>query len=131
MKLKWIVIFGLIILTANSYGQTRDSVQTDTTIFIDPLILPSFPGGQTALTEYIDKNFNWTQGQLTVEGRVFVEFLVDIDGMIKDVKVVRGLCDSCDKEALRLVRNMPTWIAGTENGKTVKAKMILPIKFGL
>ena len=131
MKFKLLFIFGLAILSFNLIGQTKDSVTTDGTIFIDPLIYPTFQGGQLALTEYIDKNFNWTRGQLTVEGKVFVEFVVDVDGKIKDAKVVRGLCDSCDKEALRLVRNMPTWIAGTENGKKVKTKMVLPIKFGL
>jgi len=131
MKFKLLFIFGLTILSFNLIGQTKDSVTTDGTIFIDPLIYPTFQGGQLALTEYIDKNFNWTRGQLTVEGKVFVEFVVDVDGKIKDAKVVRGLCDSCDKEALRLVRNMPTWIAGTENGKKVKTKMVLPIKFGL
>ena len=131
MKSKLLFILSLTILTTNSFGQTEGSLTTDTTIFADPMILPSFPGGQTALTEYIDKNFNWRQGQLTVGGKVFVEFVVDVDGKIKDVKVVRGLCNSCDKEALRLVKSMPTWIAGTENGKTIKTKMILPIKFGL
>lgn len=95
------------------------------------MIYPSFPGGEAGLTDYIYKNINWTQGQLTVEGKVFVEFLVDIDGKIKDVKVVRGLCESCDKEAILLVKNMPVWTPGKENGKTVKTQMILPIKFGL
>jgi periplasmic protein TonB len=83
------------------------------------------------LTEYIEKNFNWSQGQLTVGGTVWVGFWVDVDGKIEDVKLVRGLCESCDKEALRLVKNMPTWKPGTENGKIVKTKMVLPIKFGL
>jgi periplasmic protein TonB len=68
---------------------------------------------------------------LTVEGKVFVEFLVDVDGKIKEVKVVRGLCESCDKEAIRLVKNMPAWTPGTQNGKIVRTRMVIPIKFGL
>jgi hypothetical protein len=131
MKLKLLIILGLTIISTNSFGQTKESMSTDGTIFGDPLIYPTFPGGQIALTEYINKNFNWTQGQLTVEGKVFVEFVDDIDGKIKDVKVIRGLCDSCDKEALRLVNNMPNWIAGAENGNKVQTKMVLPIMFGL
>ena len=118
-------------MTTGAFGQTKDSVAHDTTIFADPMIYPSFPGGQAGLKEYIDKNFNWTQGQMTVEGNVFVEFVVDTDGKIKDVKIVRGLCESCDKEALRLVKNMPTWTPGKENEKTVKTRMVLPIKFRL
>jgi periplasmic protein TonB len=131
MKLTLSFILGLTILTTTSFGQTKDSVTKDTTLFVDPMIYPSFPGGQAGLTEYIDKNFNWTQGQLTVEGKVFVEFSVDIDGTVKDVKVVRGLCETCDKEAMRLVRNMPKWTPGTQNGTIVKTRMAIPIKFGL
>ena len=131
MKLILSLILGLTILDTGSFAQTIDSVTSDTTIFADPMIYPSFPGGQTGLAEYIDKNFNWTQGQRTVEGKVFVEFLVDIDGKVKNVRVVRGLCKSCDKEAMRLVRNMPTWTPGKQNGIVVKTRVVIPIKFGL
>ncbi len=121
----------LIIWGAHAFGQTKDSVTIDVPIFIDPLIHPSFPGGQDSLIKYIDNNFNWAQGQSTVNGKVFVEFVVDVDGKISDVKIVRGLCDSCDKEALRLVKSMPTWIPGMQNGRKVKTKMLLPITFEL
>ena len=131
MKLKWFLIFGLIILTLNSFGQTKDSTETEKLKYIDPMTYPSFPGGQAALIEYIEKNLNWTHGQLTVEGIVYVEFFVDIDGKINDVKIIRGLCESCDKAALILVRKMPNWTAGKENGKPIKTKMVLPIKFRL
>lgn len=131
MRLIVSLILGLTILVTNSFGQKKDSVTKDTTILADPMIYPEFPGGQSGLKEYIDKNFNWTQGQLTVEGNVFVEFLVDIDGKIKDVKVVRGLCESCDKEAIRLVKNMPSWTPGTQDGIKVKTRMVIPIKFRL
>ena len=131
MKLTPSLILGLTMSIINSLGQTKDSVTRDTTIFADPMVYPSFPGGQAGLTEYIKKNFNRTQGQLTVEGKVVVEFLVDIDGKVKDVKVVRGLCESCDKEAIRLVKNMPTWTPGTKNGTIVRTRMMIPIKFGL
>jgi periplasmic protein TonB len=131
MRLMIPLILGLTMLVTDSFGQKKDSVTSDTTIFADPMIYPAFPGGQSGLTEYIAKNFNWTQGQLTVEGKVFVEFIVDIDGKIKDVKVIRGLCESCDKEAVRLVKNMPSWTPGTQNGAIVRTRMVIPIKFGL
>jgi periplasmic protein TonB len=131
MNHKLIVIVSLTFLTLTAYGQKTDKARSDTMIYVEPMVPPSFPGGQIGLTEYIKKNFNWNQGQLTVEGTVWVGFWVDVDGKVEDVKIVRGLCESCDKEALRLVKNMPTWIAGTENGKVVKTKMALPIKFGL
>lgn len=118
-------------MAIGAFGQTKDAVASDTTSFADPMIYPSFPGGQAGLKEYIDKNFNWIQGQITVEGIVFVEFVVEKDGKVKDVKIVKGLCESCEKEALRLVKNMPKWIPGSENGKKVKTRMVLPIKFQL
>ena len=130
MMFRLLFILSLTLLTVNSFGQKNDTLTNDTTIFADPLIYPSFPGGQISLDEYIKNNFKWTQGQVKVHGKVFVEFVVDTNGKIKEAKVIRGLCDTCDKEALRLVENMPTWIAGTENGKKVRTKMVLPIKFG-
>src|SRR5690606_13583247 len=66
------LILGLTILVTNAFGRKKGSVSKDTAIFADPMIYPEFPGGQSGLKEYIDKNFNWTQGQLTVEGNVFV-----------------------------------------------------------
>lgn len=131
MKSKLTFIIGLTFFYFASFGQSEHSHAADTTIFVDPLVHPTFPGGNAGLAEYIRKNFRWTQGQLTVEGIVFVEFVVDTDGKIKDVKVVRGLCESCDKEAARLVGTMPQWIPGAENGKKVNTRMTLPIKFGL
>jgi protein TonB len=129
MKVNGFFLLGMAILTSCTLAQTRDSTETDK-IFIDPLTYASFPGGQVALTEYIAKNFNWTHGQLTVQGSVFVEFLVDVDGKIKDAKVLKGLCESCDKEALRLVKSMPSWIPASMNGNKVEMKFVLPVKFG-
>lgn len=132
MKFELLFLLGLTILTTNSFGQRTDSLVVGEEInFEEPAVVipPSFPGGQTALTEYLHKNFTWKQGQHTVQGRVFVVFLVDVDGKIKDATVIRGLCDSCDKEALRLVKNMPAWIPGTENGKPIEARAVVPVEF--
>src|SRR6187551_1695770 len=118
MKSKLLFLLGLTIFTVNSFGQTRDSVIAGEEIHFpesEVVIPPSFPGGQTALKEYVDKNFDWKQEQRTVQGKVYVVFSVDVDGRIKDATVIRGLCDSCDKEALRLANGMPTWIPGTKN----------------
>ena len=71
------------------------------------------------------------QGQLTVEGKVFVEFWIEPTGDITNAKVIRGLCDTCDKEALRLVTEMPKWTPATQKGKPIRTRMVIPIKFGL
>ena len=131
MKLRFLFTIGLAISSLHSFGQTKDSLTSDWPIIEDPRTYPSFPGGDAALNEYIVKNLNWAPGSTKVEGKVFVDFVVDVDGNIMDVKIVRGLCESCDMEALRLVRNMPVWTAGSINGKKIKTKMTIPIKFGL
>lgn len=111
-------------------GQNVDSLNEELMItYIE--VPPSFPGGQDELKKYIDKNFKWTQGQETTEGKVFIEFWIEKDGQVSDVKVLRGLCETCDKEALRLVTEMPNWIPATQKGKPLKTRMVLPIKFGL
>ena len=97
---------------------------------IDPVeTMPSFPSGEDSLKAYLNKNNQWRVGQLTVEGKVFVGFIVSEAGEIKEIKILKNLCPSCDKEALRLVENMPNWIPAEENGKPVSRRMVLPIGF--
>lgn len=63
----------------------------------------SFPSGKDGLDNYLRENFSWKQGQLSIEGKVYVKFIVGKEGEISGVSVIRGLCESCDKEAIRLV----------------------------
>ncbi len=79
--------------------QKPDSLTKDDELIIIYIeVSPSFPGGQEGLKKYIENNFNWTQGQLTVQGEVFAEFWIEPTGDIKDAKAIRGLCDTCDTE---------------------------------
>ena len=122
----------LLIATFSTRGQEIDSTDNEDELMITFIeVAPSFPGGQKELNRYIEKNLKWTQGQRTVEGTVFVEFWIENNGEIKDAKVIRGLCDTCDKEALRLVTEMPKWTPATQKEKSIKTRMVLPIKFGL
>ncbi|GAB3532969.1 hypothetical protein GCM10027443_17540 [Pontibacter brevis] len=99
-------------------------------LIIDPVeFLPSYPGGEDSLTAYLNKNNQWRVGQSTVEGRVVVSFLVNEKGELKEIEVLKSLCSSCDKEAVRLIENMPNWIPAEENGKPIPKRMILPISF--
>ena len=68
---------------------------------------------------------NWRQSQLTVAGKVFVSFQVDEKGKISDAKVIRGLCDTCDKETLRLVQEMPNWTPARKAGKNITSESTL------
>lgn len=96
---------------------------------MDPIA--SFPGGREKLDIYFRKNIQWNQSQLTVAGKVFVSFQVKENGSISDVAVVRSLCESCDKEAIRLVRNMPYWIPATKDNLPIESKAFVSIEFKL
>lgn len=90
-----------------------------------------FPGGKSSLEKYLIKNMQWQNKQLTVEGSVFVEFAINKDGTVYNIKIIKGLCKSCDKEAIRLVSNMPNWLPALKNGNPVNSKATIPIYFSL
>src|SRR5687768_3165412 len=123
MKTIWTLI--LMTVTFVAVGQMVDSLNEDLIItYIE--VSPSFPGGQDELKKYIYKNFKWTEGQITIEGKVLVEFWIKEDGQVSNIKILRGLCETCDKEALRLVTEMPPWTPATQKGKPLRTRMVLP-----
>lgn len=96
--------------------------------------MPSFPGGEQKLMEYIGKNIKYPMiaKENGIQGRVYVTFVVDRDGKIKDAKILRGgLGGGLEEEALRVVRSMPDWKAGKQNGRAVQVQYNLPINFQL
>jgi len=95
--------------------------------------MPSFPGGDKALIEYLSNNIKYpvVAQENGVQGRVVVSFVVEKDGSITDVKVVRSVDPSLDKEAARVVKSMPRWIPGKQNGSAVRVKYNVPVSFKL
>ncbi len=93
--------------------------------------MPEFIGGIEKLYEYLGNNINYPEQakDFSIQGKVFVQFVVWKDGTIKDVKVVKGAHKLLDKEALRVINNMPNWKPGKQRGKNVNARFTLPIKF--
>lgn len=96
-----------------------------------PETFPQFPGGHIALVEYLSKNIKFPKEKEkeNVRARVVASFTVDKDGSITDAKIVRSQGEAFDNEALRVINGMPKWIPGTQNGKAVRVKYILPITF--
>lgn len=94
---------------------------------------PSFPGGQAALMKWLNENINYPviAAENGIEGRVIVQFVVSKTGQISDVRVARGVDPSLDKEAVRVVSNMPNWTPGRQNGTTVNVRFTLPVTFKL
>ena len=95
--------------------------------------MPSFPGGQGALMSFLSSNIKYpvVAQENGVQGRVIVGFVVERDGSITDVKVMRSVDPSLDREAQRVVRAMPRWKPGKQNGSAVRVKYTVPVVFRL
>lgn len=96
-------------------------------------VMPSFPGGNGALMSYLSSNVKYpvVAQENGVQGRVIVSFVVERDGSISDVKVVRSVDPSLDREAARVVKSMPKWNPGKQNGSAVRVKYNVPVSFRL
>jgi protein TonB len=93
--------------------------------------MPEFPGGEAALNAYLAKNINYPQMAVDneIQGKVIVEFVVGKDGSIRDAKLVKGIGFGCNEEAVRVIKNMPKWQAGKQNGREVNVSYRVPVKF--
>ena len=95
--------------------------------------MPSFPGGPSALMEWLSNNVKYpvVAQENGVQGRVVVSFVVERDGSITDVNILRGVDPSLDREAMRVVKSMPKWTPGKQNGSAVRVKYQVPVSFRL
>ncbi len=94
---------------------------------------PAPVGGFKAFYDYVSKNLHYPRKakQLGIEGRVFVQFVVEKDGSLTDVHVVKGIGGGCDEEAVRVISGAPRWNPGKQRGRPVRVRMILPVVFKL
>jgi len=95
--------------------------------------MPEFAGGNTALYEYLQSNIRYPvmAREAGIQGSVFVSFVVERDGSITHVEVVRGIGGGCDREAIRVVQSMPPWVPGEQRGQPVRVQFNLPVRFVL
>ncbi len=97
--------------------------------------MPEFPGGMAELNKYLLKNISYPQveKEAGIMGKCYVKFVVEPDGSISNAEVLRGVTGGpgCDKEALRVVKSMPKWSAGKQNGRSVRVYFNLPVNFKL
>lgn len=95
----------------------------------------TFNGGPAAMNEYIQKKLNYPQTaiEMGIQGKCYLKFIVNTDGSVQDVSVLRGVpdCPECDREAVRVIRSMPNWKPGKMNGKSVRTWLQIPINFTL
>lgn len=94
---------------------------------------PEPEGGITTFYQYVADNLKYPREaqRMDVEGRVYVQFVVNKDGALTDIEVLRGIGYGCDEEAVRVLKNAPKWKPGKQRGKAVRVKMSLPIRFAL
>lgn len=111
-----------------SYGREEDNK-----IFDKVEQMPSFPGGNNALLRYLNNNVCYPSEAVDngLQGKVVVSFVVERDGSITEAKVVQSVAPSLDEEAVRVIKGMPRWQAGTQDGKPVRVKYNIPVSFRL
>ncbi len=95
--------------------------------------MPDFPGGPAAMMKYIASNIKYPRvaTQQGLEGRVIVTFVINAQGEVSNVEVVKGIGGGCDEEAIRVIKSLPKWKPGKQNGRAVSVKFTVPIKFAL
>lgn len=110
-----------------------DEETDDNEIFIVVENKPEFPGGDGALLKFINQSIKYPviAQENGIQGRVVCSFVINRDGSVVDVEVLKGIDPSLDKEAIRVVSNMPKWEPGKQRGKPVRVKFTVPITFRL
>ncbi len=125
-------------------GNEKSPTDWEPTLEPEPIIIddlptyfpeekPSFPGGNNAMMIFLSKNIVYPKlaNEVNITGKVYIEFTVEKDGSISNLIVLKGIGGGCEEEALRVIRMMPKWNCGKQNGIPVRVRLTLPIKFSL
>jgi len=120
-------------ITAPGKGEVIEAAPVEEKIFTAVEQNPEFPGGPAEMYKYLAKNIRYpgAASRANIQGRVFLQFVVNTDGSITDVEVVKGVGFGCDEEAVRVVKSMPKWKPGRQQGRAVRVKYTLPVNFQL
>jgi protein TonB len=122
-----------VVLKANEQAIDEKPKEEETKVFDVVEQMPEFPGGQAALLKWISDNIKYPAiaEENGIQGRVVCTFVVERDGSVTDVQVARSIDPSLDKEAVRVLKKMPHWIPGKQNGSAVRVKYTVPVTFRL
>lgn len=121
------------VLKAQQVVVDEKPAEEETKVFDVVEQMPSFPGGDAALMQFLSSHIKYpvVAEENGIQGRVIATFVVERDGSITDVKVVKSVDPSLDKEAIRVLKSMPKWIPGKQNGSAVRVKYTVPVTFKL
>ena len=124
---------GEVLKAKEVIAQPEPPKEEETKVFDVVEQMPSFPGGPSALMQFLSSNIKYpvVAEENGVQGRVVCTFVVEKDGSITDVRVIKSVDPSLDKEAMRVVKSMPRWIPGKQNGSAVRVKYTVPVTFRL
>lgn len=122
-----------ILLYQVSPSEINDAIKGDVALTKKIEQQPQYPGGITAMQKFLRNKMQYpTAAQIAeIQGTVYIRFVVRSTGKVTDVTVFKGIGEACDKEAVRVVKEMPDWIPGQDNGKAVSVYCTIPIKFQL
>jgi protein TonB len=111
----------------------KNAEEEDDKIYIRVEKMPEFPGGNEELSKFLVRNIKYPllAQENGIQGRVICQFIVNADGRIENIEVVRGVEESLDQEAIRVLKLMPNWEPGRQGGKNVSVKFTLGIRFKL
>lgn len=124
-----LMMFVLLFSFMTSTAQTKKNDM----LFSVVEVMPQYPGGQIAMMKYIMENMKYPEQAMKkgIQGRVVVSFIVEKDGRVSNVRLLRSVESSLDKEAVRVVKSMPKWSPGKQNGKPVRVRFNVPVMFKL
>jgi len=122
-----------VVLKANEVAVDEKPKEEETKVFDVVEQMPEFPGGPAALMKWLSDNIKYpaVAEENGIQGRVVCTFVVERDGSVTDVQVARSIDPSLDKEAIRVLKKMPKWIPGRQNGSAVRVKYTVPVTFRL
>lgn len=136
-------VSAFLLFTAYSFSQETivveiedvDSAQISDSgeVFVFVEDQPEFPGGDEARIKYLQENIIYPElaKESNIQGTVYVTFIVEKDGQITNVKVLRGIGGGCDIESVRVIKNMPLWKPGAQRGKAVRCMFNMPLRYVL
>jgi protein TonB len=122
-----------ILFTINTTAMAQNKKTSNDKVFEKVEDMPEFPGGEQAMMDFVSKNVVYPKEaqEKGISGRVFVSFIVEKDGSVNEVKVMRGIGGGCDEESVRVIKAMPKWKPGKMKGKPVRVSYMMPIVFRL
>lgn len=123
----------MMLVLLFSFTTSTAQTKKNNMVFDVVEVMPQFPGGQTAMLQYMMKNIKYPKQAMKegIQGRVTVSFIVEKDGRVSNVRLLRSVQPLLDKEAIRVVKSMPKWSPGKQKGKPVRVRFNLPVMFKL